>query len=504
MTIFGFLGKTINMSVTLLACFYVFAKSLNYAVSRKHKTYFALWCLFWAIFFSAAPSWFPLFAVRPILCVLSVVFIKRLLKIETDVIISAFLLSFCVSYSFLIISGLLIGLAFAPFLSSQSQNLVNFNEPVYVLLSALIASFHFLLAYLLFRIKRFKNGFPFLFRKYAVAVALIAAGVVMAFVSLIIVPRESYGNDYTLFSLILCVPIVGAGIIAGIRRDISAFYKRKTEERGIEFFKRALSEKESEIKYLTEQNDLLRTANHKINHRLTAMERIVTELTDAARNCSVSADISDELSGAQSDIKRLAQDYRNEIVRIKAKKPLPSTKIKIIDEIFKHFFEQCEKDGISFNLKINGSIPYMTEHIIQQSKLETLLGDHLQNAIIAVNASDNSFRGILVILGLTDNFYELTVFDSGIPFEIDTLVKLGTERVTTHSDTGGSGIGFMTTFETLRECGASLIISEKKPCGADYSKSITIRFDGEKQYIVETYRLECFSRQNGLFKVVEI
>ena len=366
-------------------------------------------------------------------------------------------------------------------------------------MSALIASFHFLLAYLLFRIKRFKNGFPFLFRKYAAAAALIAAGVVMAFVSLIIVPRENYGNDYALFSLILCVPIVGAGIIAGIRRGINEFYKRKTEERGIEFFKRALSEKESEIKYLTEQNDLLRAANHKINHRLTAMERIVTELTDAARNCSVSADISDELSGAQSDIKRLAQDYRNEIVRIKAKKPLPSTKIKIIDEIFKHFFEQCEKDGISFNLIINGSIPYMTEDIIQQSKFETLLGDHLQNAMIAVNASDNSFRGILVILGLTDDFYELTVFDSGIPFEIDTLVKLGTQRVTTHSDTGGSGIGFMTTFETLRECGASLIINEKKPCGADYCKSITIRFDGEKQYIVETFRFECFQGKTAVY-----
>ena len=46
--------------------------------------------------------------------------------------------------------------------------------------------------------------------------------------------------------------------------------------------------------------------------------------------------------------------------------------------------------------------------------------------------------------------------DNGVDFEVDTLAKLGLERVTTHKDTGGSGIGFMTTFETLKNLMSAL------------------------------------------------
>ena len=81
-----------------------------------------------------------------------------------------------------------------------------------------------------------------------------------------------------------------------------------------------------------------------------------------------------------------------------------------------------------------------------------------------------------------------TVFDSGIPFEIDTLIRLGTQRVTTHAETGGSGVGFETTFEILRQYKASLIINEQDPSPVDFSKSVSIRFDGKKHYIIETHR----------------
>jgi len=59
----------------------------------------------------------------------------------------------------------------------------------------------------------------------------------------------------------------------------------------------------------------------------------------------------------------------------------------------------------------------------------------------------------------------------------------------THADTVGSGIGFMTTFETLRKAYASLIITElenKTP----FSKSVTFGFDGENAFIIHSYRNE--------------
>jgi sensor histidine kinase regulating citrate/malate metabolism len=156
--------------------------------------------------------------------------------------------------------------------------------------------------------------------------------------------------------------------------------------------------------------------------------------------------------------------------------------------MFDYYSKKYNNDNIEFNLQVNESIPYLVETIIGQSDLETLIGDLLENALIAVNASDKTFRGVFAIIGAAGNYYEFTVFDSGIPFESNTLRLLGKERITTHGDTGGSGIGLMTTFETMKNCGASLIISEKAPNDRDYTKSVTIRFNGENRYMIESYR----------------
>ena len=94
---------------------------------------------------------------------------------------------------------------------------------------------------------------------------------------------------------------------------------------------------------------------------------------------------------------------------------------------------------------------------------------------------------ILVELSAKSSNYTITVFDNGAEFEIETLAKLGKERVTTHSDSGGSGIGFMTTFETLKKSHASLVITEfesKTP----FSKSVSFVFNGENKFIVQSYR----------------
>lgn len=85
--------------------------------------------------------------------------------------------------------------------------------------------------------------------------------------------------------------------------------------------------------------------------------------------------------------------------------------------------------------------------------------------------------------------YCIDIYDNGVDFDVDTLSKLGLERVTTHADTGGSGIGFMTTFETLKKAYASLIIIEfenKTP----FTKSISFRFDSESAFIIHSYRKE--------------
>ena len=157
--------------------------------------------------------------------------------------------------------------------------------------------------------------------------------------------------------------------------------------------------------------------------------------------------------------------------------------------------EEARKKSINFDLKLNTSINPLLENVVSKDKFETLIGDHLKDAIIAVESSKASYKSILVTFGLIDGMYEFSVYDTGIEFEIDTLLKLGKEQVTTHKEEGGSGIGFITTFETLKECKASLIIEEYNPEATNYTKSVNIRFDGKNQYKIYSYRAEEIKKQ---------
>ena len=82
---------------------------------------------------------------------------------------------------------------------------------------------------------------------------------------------------------------------------------------------------------------------------------------------------------------------------------------------------ECEKNKINFELQINGNIHHMVNKFIAKENLEILLADHIKNAIIAINYSENINRSILVKLGLIDGFYSIYIYDTGIEFEIKTL-----------------------------------------------------------------------------------
>lgn len=504
LSIFIFLAEAVNMFGISLTSFYIFVKSINHAAPVSHKVFSILWCALWALLYAARPFWIPLLIIRPLLCLVSIIFILVLTGIKLETIISGYLLSYGISYFLYYIAKLIISLISLPFVSGEYaiDSVAYFDKPLYILLYALVFALQLFLSYLLFRVKRFKNGFSFLFKRYAVVVALVSAGAILILVTGVKVFYETASASAILL-FIAGVLIVGNGIFIWIRRGIKMFYKRKMKEHSIDLLEQELAEKDSKIQRLTEQNDTLRVANHKINHRLESLERSVAGLAEKARGNAFSMEISEELSITLEDVKRLSRDYQAEVGLLKGKKPLPSTKIKMLDDMFGYFSEKCADGEIDFHLKVSGSIPYMVKHVINKSKLETMIGDHLQNALIAVNASDNTLRSILAVLELAGDCYELRVFDSGIPFEADTLARLGTQRVTTHSDTGGSGIGFMTTFEAMREIGASLVISEKKPSGTDFTKSVTIRFDRRNQYIIETYRPEDFPGESDRYLIID-
>ena len=221
------LNNIITKMGVFLISFYILSKSINHKISFNQKIFLFLWCLSWTIFNIAPLLWIPLL-FNIIYCATTIFFLWKILKIKLDTAASAYMLSYGLSYSLYFITSLLITLIFVPFLGTENYNQspVDFDNPIYLLIYILVASLQFIMARRLFKIKRFKDGFPFLFEKYTIIITLIITGIVMVIVSILSSPREIYDSYIIFIMLVSGIIIAGIGTIIWIRRGITMSYKK--------------------------------------------------------------------------------------------------------------------------------------------------------------------------------------------------------------------------------------------------------------------------------------
>ena len=289
--------------------------------------------------------------------------------------------------------------------------------------------------------------------------------------------------------LIVIILFCAFGIIYWWLNNITNQYIDSLKVQESEVLKNTILERDQKIEKLTHTNEFLSSIVHKDNHLIPAMQMSVQNLLQSLLKSDADTSYVQETQDLLEQLNRLSSERDDSMVKEQiANKVLPTTKVALIDGVFFHMLTKAIKEKIELDLTVTGSIRYMIDNIIPQTSLETLIADHIKDAIIAINAGTNTHRRIFVHLGIFDGCYEFNVKDSGIPFEIDTLLQLGERRVTTHSDTGGSGIGFMTTFKTMKETGASLIIAESTQNSCPYVKTVRIRFDQKNEYIIQSFR----------------
>lgn len=336
----------------------------------------------------------------------------------------------------------------------------------------------------LIKIKRIKNGLNFIENIDQSNQIVIVVDSISLIILLVLSLLHNSKNLILNYSLAWTTLITLAGFIYWIQFQITKHYKKHMKDRTIEIQRAEIDEQVKLIEEIKEENLKLATTVHKYNNRLSAIELAMKE----AISNNLNTEFANELSVILKETEELSKNFAKESNVVKNN--LPLTNVPGVDNMFKYMQEEAIKNNINFDLKINGSINNLLENIIPKDKFETLLGDHLKDAIIAINSSNSSYKSILTTLGIVENCYELSIYDTGIEFEINTLLKLGKEQVTTHKDTGGSGIGFVTTFETLKTTKASLIIEEYNPKTTNYTKSVNIRFDGKGEYRIYSYRAE--------------
>lgn len=340
----------------------------------------------------------------------------------------------------------------------------------------LIFFIHSILLYSLFKIRRFKDGFAFLHKNLKneyfdililnISVTILFSSIMLTNLNVLFTRNLFFG--FIAFSIVMFITI---------KKSLLLYYKHNLLIKDLTETKLELEKKNKEIAELEKEILSFMKTSHSIAHKQKSLEYKINELM-LKSEIAPEIDISDKIS-------HISDEYFNHTAIIE----LSKTDIPNIDDMLTFMQSECVKNNIDFELQLIENINHMVNNFVSKQDLEILIADHIKNAIIAINYSDNVNRGILVRLGLINGFYSLYIYDSGIEFEIDTLINLGIKPYTTHSDTGGTGIGFMNTFDTLRKYNASLIINEIGiPSKDNYTKLIMIIFDKKSVFKIVSYR----------------
>lgn len=341
----------------------------------------------------------------------------------------------------------------------------------------------FIFIVLFFKIKRFKKGFAFVNRSKNNEfnnLVTINISIVVIFIYCLV---GTILYDETTRNLLISFSVLGFTMIDLIQKSFTMYYKQKLLQDNLQQYKNDLAQKDQELQKIKDEKYKISKLTHEFYNRQKALELAVKENTQ-------NKDLINR-------IHNLTEEYSEELTKIKMPNQLPETGITEIDDMFKYMQKECNEKNIKIDLKVEGDIYHLINNIIPKNKLETLIGDHIRDAINAVNIEEVEIKEILVIIGIKDNKYELCIYDTGIEFKKETLLKLGQENVTTNKDKGGQGIGYMTTFETLNQTGASLIIEEYETGkGNNYTKAVKFRFDGKREYKICSYRADEIKKEN--------
>lgn len=342
----------------------------------------------------------------------------------------------------------------------------------------LIILFYIIMISLFLNKKRFKKGIGFLKddmnnEYFSMLVLNLSTTILILFILLI--------NMDLIFKRRLFIVVVIFSIIMfiTIKKLLKLYYKQRLLMRDFKEMKLMLDSKKNEISELEKEILTSSKRNHSIIYKQKLLEYKLKEL-------QTNSEISNELH-IIDEVKDLGIEISEKKVNVELRK----TGIQEIDDMLEYMKSECLKNEIQFELQIKGNIYQIINNFISKDKLEILIADHIKNSIIAIQHSNNEYKNILMRIGKIDKYFCIYIYDTGIEFERETLEKLGKVPSTTHRSEGGTGMGFMNTFDTIKECKASLIIKEiGRESKDNYTKVLIIKFDDKNEFKIISYKGE--------------
>ena len=454
--------QSIKNAIIAVLIYYTNFRLINIRTKYNCLEIFKIICVIISGSISYIAGYMTMFITQIVLLIILISVIFSFSNVKNSMLVTTF--SLIINYSILLLS--IIG----TFILSKIFCITNSYLNLFIILTLDILILNKIL-----KIKKIKYGVAF-FRdskqNQDVDLLVLNSGIVILSTMIMI-----GGENLEIIKKM--VPVIMINIIMlclTIQKMLQLYYKQKIMINEMQQLNEEIKAKDKDIKKLEQENLNFSKKSHSLAHKQKSLEYKLNQLL-------LNSEISEE------------QDLKNQLEQISTElysKPvidLAKTEITKIDDMLKFMQSECIKNNIDFNLQITGNVYYIINNLITEDQLEILIADHVKDAIIAIKHTDNINKSILVRLGKIDDIYGLYIYDSGVEFEKETLDNLGKKPSTTHTDEGGTGMGFMNTFDTLKKCKASLVIDEiGKPSKENFTKVIMIKFDGKDEFRVESYR----------------
>ena len=462
--------ELIKLSFIIMMTYYAFCKITNIKKQNKWSIcIIILTCPLIALISVLSKYKVDLYYSLTLRIVLVILINILLFKKEILYTIIITIISYCINYTIYL---LVVIIAFLP-------NALFMIKNDYISLIIILLIYIFIIIKF-FKMKRLKYGFTFLNNKLKdsnLSLLILNICMMILFLELMFqnIPLLEIKETGTLLIVSLIYMLIA------IYQSFKLYYKQKQLVKNLEETEAELKAKNEEIEKLEKENLAFSKTSHSLAHKQKALEFKLNELMKS----------QNQDNETKENIKEELESLSKEMYKEPSKPELPKTDIPLIDNMLSYWQSECDKENIKFELQVSGNIHYMVNHLITEDELEIMLADHIKDAIIAIDSSNNENRSILVRLGKIDDIYSLYIYDSGVEFTKEVLEKLGKEPITTHKDDGGTGMGFMNTFDVLNKYKASLLINEMgKPSKDNYTKALIIRFDNTNDFKVTSYKEE--------------
>lgn len=332
-----------------------------------------------------------------------------------------------------------------------------------------------IIVFLLFKNKRLKNGMIFLHLNPTLNVATILSLMLILLIGYFYVAHKfSLGLFIILFTL--------AFLIYWWQAQITKAYRRKLELRELESLRTEVAELNLVIEKLTEENEKLARITHRDNTLITTLKNstikyLSTDFKNPAEAFATRDKLISNINALSIERTALSTDTQNRKARHF------DTGLLLLDELLGHMDKTAIENGISFSVHFATVLTDFVPKDISESDLVHTVDDLLKNAFKATTTA--SKRSVQLQFYKLGKHFVVEVADNGIPFEVNSLVNMGLEKITTYAD--GSGIGLVDIWTTKEKYGATYHLDEYAN-NISFTKKISLTFDKKNQYSIRTFR----------------